>query len=80
MPVADFDFDAFDAPEKDAREIITEADVAEIFQNGELNKGDAAKALKSNTGAHHSSCYRALEPGGRFARHLRFEKGKLTWK
>lgn len=80
VAVADFDFETFDAPEKDAREIITEADVAAIFETGALTKGEAVKALQSNTGAHQASCYRALKPGGRFARHLCFEKDKLTWK
>jgi hypothetical protein len=79
-PVSDFDWDAFDAPEKDAREVITESDVAAIFENGALTKGEAVKQLQSNTGASQASCYRVLKPGGRFARHLRFEKGKLAWK
>ena len=80
VPVTDFDWDTFDAPEKDAREVITEADVAEIFENGALTKGEAVKQLESNTGASQASCYRALKLGGRFARHLRAEMGKLIWK
>ena len=65
-PVTDFDFEAFDTPEKDRREIINEADVRAVFENGALTKTEAAKQLESNTGAHRASCYRALEPGGRF--------------
>jgi AAA domain len=79
--VHDFDWDTFDAPEKDRREVITEADVAEIFEGGAgLAKGAAVKQLQSDTGASPASCYRALKPGGRFARHLRVEKGKLIWR
>jgi hypothetical protein len=79
-PVADFDFDAFDAPEKDRREIITEADVRAVFENGALTKAEAAKQLESNTGAHRTSCYRALEPRGRFGKHLHVEGERINWK
>jgi hypothetical protein len=77
-PVSDFDLDAFDAPEKDAREVITEADVVAIFRNAALTKAEAVKALQFNTGASQASCYRALSSAGRFATHLRFEKGQIT--
>jgi hypothetical protein len=79
-PVKDFDWDSFDAPKEDSRSVITESDVAEIFDNGALPKGEAVDQLKLNTGAHPSSCYRALKIGGRFAKHLRVENGKLAWK
>jgi hypothetical protein len=79
-PVKDFDWDTFDAPEKDRRELITETDVAAIFRNGELRKAEAVKRLQSNTGAHRASCYRALEPNGRFARHLVVEGEGISWK
>jgi hypothetical protein len=79
-PVRDFDWEAFDAPEKDRRELITETDVAAIFRNGALKKAEAVKQLESNTGAHRASCYRALEPDGRFARHLLVEGERISWK
>jgi hypothetical protein len=79
-PVRDFDWDSFDAPKEDSRSVITESDLAAIFESGALTKGEAVEQLKANTGAHPSSCYRALKVGGRFARHLRVENGKLTWK
>jgi AAA domain-containing protein/CHC2-type zinc finger protein len=79
-PVRDFDWEAFDAPEKDRRELISETDVAAIFRNGELRKAEAVKRLQSNTGAHRASCYRALEPNGRFARHLVVEGEGISWK
>lgn len=79
-PVHDFDWDAFDAPERDKRELITEADVAAIFSNGSLTKTEAAKQLEEKTGRHRSSCYRALDPHGRFAKHLCVEGERISWK
>jgi hypothetical protein len=79
-PVTDFDWDSFDAPEKDKRELITESDVAAIFENGALTKAEAVRQLESNTGAHRTSCYRALKPEGRFAKHFRFEGERMNWK
>jgi hypothetical protein len=79
-PVADFDFETFDAAEKDNRELISETDLRAIFENGALTKAEAAKRLKENTGAHRGSCYRALEPDGRFANHLRVTGEQIEWK
>ena len=69
-----------DAPKKDQREVITEADVAAVFKDGALTKAEAALQLKFNTGAHRASCYRALALDGRFATHLRVEGERLNWK
>ena len=44
--------------------------MAEIFAGGSLTIGEAAKLLQTLTGAHRTSCYRALNPDGRFARHF----------
>jgi CHC2-type zinc finger protein/AAA domain-containing protein len=79
-PVSEFDWDAFDAADKDAREVICENDLAKIFQNGPLTKSEAVRLLESNTGAHRASCYRALEPKGRFGKRLRFEGERINWK
>jgi DnaB-like helicase N terminal domain/AAA domain len=79
-PVTDFDWDTFDAPEKDSRELITETDVREVLEHGALTKAEAAKQLESNTGAHRTSCYRALRPDGRFGRHLHVEGERISWK
>jgi hypothetical protein len=79
-PVTDFDWEAFDAPDKDQREVIGEADVRAVFENGALTKGQAVKQLAANTGASQASCYRALNPDGRFGKHLCAEKGMLTWR
>ena len=79
-PVQDFDWDAFDAPEKDRRELISESDVRAVLQGRSLSPAEAAKELESQTAAHRVTCYRALKPNGRFGRHLRFEGGKITWK
>jgi hypothetical protein len=79
-PVTDFDWEAFDAPEKDKRELITERDVRAVLENGALTKAEAAKQLESNTGAHRASCYRALQPDGRFGKHLRAEGERISWE
>jgi AAA domain-containing protein/CHC2-type zinc finger protein len=80
VPVADFDFDAFDAPEKDKRELVSGTDVQAVLKNGALTKAEAAKRLEENTGAHRASCYRALKLDGRFANHLRVTGEKIEWK
>jgi hypothetical protein len=79
-PVAEFDWDAFDAPEKDRRETISEADIATVFANGPLTKAEARKLLEETTGASRSACYYALDQEGRFRKHLEYSEGKLTWK
>jgi hypothetical protein len=79
-PVTDFDFETFDAPEKDRREMISEADMRAVFENGALTKPDARKLLEESTGASRSACYYALDPDGRFKKHLKHSEGKLTWK
>jgi hypothetical protein len=70
----------FYASDKDGREVISESDVAAAFEGGPLTKAEAVKQLQSKTGASSASCYRALELDGRFAKHLRVEKGRLTWR
>jgi hypothetical protein len=81
-PVHDFDWDTFDNPRADDRVTITADDMAEVFDDGnkELLRADAAKALRSVTGAGRTACYSALKPDGRFARQLRENRGLLTWK
>jgi len=69
-----------DAPRRDCREVICEDDVAAVFKGGPLPKAEAAEKLGANTGASRATCYRALDETGRFARRLRFENGKLSWR
>ena len=69
-----------DAPKKDRREVICEEDVAVVFDKGPLTKAEAAGKLEANTGASRATCYRALDDTGRFAKHLRYEKGKIRWR
>jgi hypothetical protein len=76
-PVADFDWQSFDAPEKDRRAVITEADVRAVFEIGALTRTEAREALEEITGASRASIFRALNPKGRFANLLKFEKGKV---
>ena len=61
--------------------VITEEDLAEVFGNGayKLTRAEAAKLLELLTGAHRTSCYRALRLNGRFTRHLRAEGRTLSW-
>src|SRR5215510_2637580 len=69
-----------DAPKKDRREVVCEADVAAIFDDGPLPKVEAVEKLKANTGASRATCYRALDEKGRFATHLCCKNGELTWR
>ena len=80
VPVHDFDWDEFDAPEKDKRELISETDVRAVLKNGALTKAEAAKKLEETTNAHRASCYRALKLDGRFANHLHETGEKIEWK
>ena len=63
-------------------EAITEGHVAEVFGNGaySLTCAEAAKRLEELTGAHRTSCYRALRPNGRFAKHLHSDGTMLCWR
>ena len=62
--------------------VITEEDLAEVFRNGtdKVTLAEAAKLLELQTGAHRTSCYRALRLNGRFARHLRVDGAMLSWR
>jgi hypothetical protein len=61
---------------------VIEEDMAKIFGNGtyKFTRAEAAKLLEELTGAHRTSCYRALRLKGRFARHLRAEGRTLFWR
>ena len=65
---------------RDRREKIIQNDLMEVFENGALTKALAAKELQRNTGASRASCYRALQPRGRFAKHLHFEADLVYWR
>ena len=62
--------------------VITEGNLAEVFGNGAytLTGAEAAKLLEELTGAHRTSCNRALRLNGRFARHLRVDGAMLSWR
>jgi hypothetical protein len=62
--------------------VVTESHLAEVFAHGayELPRAEAAKRLEELTGAHRTSCYRALRLKGRFARHLLAEGRTLFWR
>jgi hypothetical protein len=60
-------------------EVITESHLAEVFGNGahKLTQAEAAKLLEELTGAHRTTCYRALR---RFGRHLHSDGTTLSWR
>jgi hypothetical protein len=60
--------------------VVTETDLAAIFENGSLPRAAAAKALQASTGASRATCYRALDLKGRFAKRLKDENGMLAWR
>jgi hypothetical protein len=62
--------------------VISEENVAEIFGHGsyKLTRAEAAKMLEALTGAHRTSCYRALRLKGRFGLHLQSDGAMLSWR
>ena len=62
--------------------VITDKDLCEVFGNGAytLTRAEAVKLLQLLTGAHRTSCYRALRPDGRFGRHLHTDGTALSWR
>ena len=77
-PVHEFDWDAFDNPEREKRE-ITASLMAEIFGDAELSKKDAVAAIVER-GFKQAAAYRALETNGRFKENLFTTKeGTLKW-
>lgn len=81
-PCLDFDWDEFDGGGGTKRETITEANVAEVFENGrrQRTRKNAVEALMESTSFKHSSCYAALDPQGRFKDHLQLgADGLLSW-
>ena len=64
---------------EECRRMITEADVAALFENGSLPRAEAVKQLRANTGASRATCYRALFPRGRFSKRLKDKGGMLAW-
>jgi hypothetical protein len=76
--VTDFDWDSFDNPESEKRE-ITAALMAEIFGDQELTKKDAKDRLMAK-GFKQTAAYSALEITGRFHDKLFTTKeGRLKW-
>jgi hypothetical protein len=80
--VDDFDWDNLDNAHSDDRVTITADDMVEVFDSGQkrLTRADAAKALRTLTGAGRTACYNALKLNGRFAKQLREIHGLLSWE
>ena len=60
--------------------VVTETDLAAIFENVSLPRAAAAKALQAATGASRATCYRALDLKGCFGKRLKDENGMLAWR
>jgi len=62
--------------------VITKEALSKVFGNGasRLTRAEAARLLETLTGAHSTSCYRALRLKGRFGRHLHGDGAMLSWR
>jgi hypothetical protein len=60
--------------------VVTETNLAAIFKNGALSRAKAVKLLQAFTGASRATCYRALDPKGRFTKRLKDVNGMLAWR
>ena len=62
--------------------VITKEALSKVFGNGtyRLTRAEAARLLELLTGAHRTSCYRALRLEGRFGRHLHSDGAMLSWR
>ena|SRR5947207_3042049 len=60
--------------------LITESNLAAIFESGSLTRAEAAKLLQAFTGASRATCYRALDLKGHFAKRLKDKNGTLAWR
>jgi hypothetical protein len=61
--------------------VITETDLAALFETGPIPRAEAAKQLQAFTGASRATCYRALDLKGRFTERLiRDRNGMLAWR
>jgi hypothetical protein len=77
-PVPEFDWDTFDHPEGERRE-ITAAIMAEVFGDEELTRSEAKDRIMAK-GFGSAAAYRALESSGRFSSNLSEpKKGRLKW-
>ena len=77
-PVHEFDWDAFNHPEGERRE-ITAAIMAEVFGDEELTRSEAKDRIMAQ-GFQKAAAYRALELSGRFSSNLsESKKGRLKW-
>jgi hypothetical protein len=81
QPASDFDWQAFDFPEAGKEAGITQAQVAAVFQDGQLRlpRSVAVKRLQDLTGRKKTLCYEALRVDGKFAEHLSEQDGQITW-
>jgi len=81
QPASDFEWQAFDLTGAGKETGITHAQVAAVFQDGQLTlaRSVAVKRLQELTGRKKMLCYEALRADGRFAEHLSEQDGQITW-
>ena len=62
--------------------VVSEEHLAKVFGHGAytLTRAEAARLLELLTGAHRTSCYRALRLEGRFGQHLHSDGAMLSWR
>ena len=65
---------------KERPTVITETDLAALFDSGPLPRAEAAKLLQAFTGASRATSYRALDYKGRFAKRLKDKNEMLAWR
>jgi hypothetical protein len=80
QPVSDFDWQAFDFPEAGKEAGISQAQLAAVFQDGQLKlpRSVAVKRLQELTGRKKTLCYEALRADGKFAEHLSEQDAQMT--
>lgn len=81
VPVADFDWKAFEADGEKRRSISLE-DLDALFEGGkrQLAKGHAVTQLMEQTSLAKTACYQALNPAGKFTQNLFEQDGLLNFK
>ena len=80
-PVRYLNRQAFGFPEVGKETGITQAQVAAVFQDGQLKlaRSVAVKCSQDLTGRKKTLCYEAFRADGKFAEHLSEQDGRMTW-
>lgn len=80
-PIPDFDWASFDNPADESRRIVTEQDMADVFDGGRRKLTlSRAKSALIEKGFGVSTAYRALDLEGKFADRLEESGDLIAWK